>query len=142
MSWPSWPGSTNGGFGSRFSLTLEGQHHSTRHRGIFAAAKTGYVVLRIEPGDQGRQSRPSSLRCGASSAFPTLTGPMALAAGLAACLRALWPFHEPTGSQEVPATTGRLDTGDGVDSFGTTRPTMTLEGPLLTLEGPTMPAHY
>ena len=67
---------------------------------------------------------------------------MALAAGLAACLRALWPFHEPTGSQEVPATTGRLDTGDGVDSFGTTRPTMTLEGPLLTLEGPTMPALY
>nr|BDV50886.1 hypothetical protein [uncultured bacterium] len=109
---------------------------------IFAAAKTGYVVLRIEPGDQGRQSLPSSLRYGASSAFPTLTGPMALAAGLAACLRALWPFHEPTGSQEVPATTGRLDTGDGVDSFGTTRPTMTLEGPLLTLEGPTMPAHY
>jgi hypothetical protein len=99
-------------------------------------------VLRIEPGDQGRQSLPSSLRYGASSAFPTLTGPMALAAGLAACLRALWPFHEPTGSQEVPATTGRLDTGDGVDSFGTTRPTMTLEGPLLTLEGPTMPAHY
>lgn len=81
--------------------TLEGP---SQGRGIFAGAKTGYVVLRIEPGDQGRQSLPSSLRYGASSAFPTLTGPMALAAGLAACLRALWPFHEPTGSQEVPAT--------------------------------------
>jgi len=54
-------------------LTLEGQHHNTRLRGIFAAAKTGYVVLRIEPGDHGRQSRPYSLRYGASSAFPTLT---------------------------------------------------------------------
>lgn len=74
--------------------------------------------------------------------FPTLTGPMALAAARAARLRALWPFQEPTGSQEVSATTDRLDDGDGVDSFGTTRPTMTLEGPLLTLEGPTMPAHY
>ena len=112
--------------------TLEGP---SQGRGIFAGAKTGYVVLRIEPRSASRPLR-------ASSAFPTLTGPMALAAGLAACLRALWPFHEPTGSQEVPATTGRLDTGDGVDSFGTTRPTMTLEGPLLTLEGPTMPAHY
>lgn len=55
------------------ALTFEG-------RGIFApaAAKTGYVVLRIEPGGQGRQSRPWR----ASSAFPTLTGPYALAAGL------------------------------------------------------------
>lgn len=141
MSWPSWPGSTNGGFGSRFSLTLEGQHHSTRHRGIFAAAKTGYVVLRIEPGDHGRQSRPSSLRCGASSAFPTLTGPMALAAGLAARLRALWPFQGPAGHQETKAAACGLVAGDVWIVWGQLRPTMTLEGRLLTLEGPTMPAH-
>ncbi|MHB9086307.1 MAG: hypothetical protein ACYC2V_07700, partial [Thiobacillus sp.] len=107
----------------------------------FAAAKTGYVVLRIEPGDHGRQSRPSSLRCGASSAFPTLTGPMALAAGLAARLRALWPFQGPAGHQETKAAACGLVAGDVWIVWGQLRPTMTLEGRLLTLEGPTMPAH-
>ena len=55
---------------------------STRHRGIFAAAKTGYVVLRIEPAGRSRQSPPSSLRYGASSAFPSLTRATPFAAGL------------------------------------------------------------
>jgi len=109
-------------------LTLEGQNHSSRHRGIFAPAKTGYVVLRIEPGGQARQSLPSSLRYGASSAFPTLTGPMTLAAGLAARLRAFWPFQGPAEHQGMTVAACGLDAGDGVDSSGTTRPTMTLEG--------------
>ena len=39
----------SGGFGSRFSLTDEGPT-----RGIFADAKTGYVVLRIEPRAESR----------------------------------------------------------------------------------------
>ena len=58
------------------SLTFEGPSCGGFSRP--AAARTGYVVLRIEPGGHGRPSRPWR----ASSAFPTLTGPVALAARL------------------------------------------------------------
>ena len=53
-----------------------------------AAARTGYVVLRIEPGGHGRPSRPWR----ASSAFPTLTGPVALAARLRGPGGPFWPL--------------------------------------------------
>ena len=49
------------------SLTFEGPSCGGFSRP--AAARTGYVVLRIEPGGHGRPSRPWR----ASSAFPTLT---------------------------------------------------------------------
>ena len=54
-----------------------------------------------------------------------------------------WACGLPAGLVALPRADRKPGSaGDGVDSFGTTRPTMTLEGPLLTLEGPTMPAHY
>ena len=87
------PTMTAAGAGSRIaasddeihSLTLEGPSCGGFSRP--AAARTGYVVLRIEPGGRARPSRPWR----ASSAFPSLTGPVALAAGLRGPGGPSWP---------------------------------------------------
>ena len=68
------------------SLTFEGPSCGGFSRP--AAVRTGYVVLRIEPGGHGRPSRPWR----ASSAFPTLTGPVALAARLRGPGGPFWPL--------------------------------------------------
>jgi len=109
----------NGGFGSRFSLTDEG-YQNGNIRGIFAHAKTGYVVLRIEPSGQGRPSRP----CRASSAFPALTGALPLAAGLGAGT----PAHSGRSAASAPGL---------VDSSRTDPVSVTLGGRSLTHEGQT-----
>lgn len=85
------PAIKSGGFGSRFSLTVEGQA-----RGIFADAKTGYVVLRIEPGAQ-------SLPCGLPAPFRRSTGlgPCRWASDLATGLYGPW--------RGFPATCNRSD---------------------------------
>ncbi|EAM6978234.1 hypothetical protein GCI44_18815 [Salmonella enterica] len=90
-------------------MTLEGHR-----REILVLARTGYVVLRIEPAPLAclaplrvatglpapfRRSPgwlPSPRRYGASSAFPTLTGLVALAAGLAA-------VYGPANAPETPS---------------------------------------
>lgn len=143
----NWPGGRgiihNGGFGSRFSfsLTLEGRRKSTRHRGIFAAAKTGYVVLCIEPAGHSQQSPPAPLRYGASSAFPSLTRATPFAAWLDAtsgCRKARKRLPGQHHCQKARAVPIRLL----VDRSGTTQPTVTLEGLSMTLEGPGHPAQY
>ena len=141
----------NGGLGSRFSLTDEGRSGGmqtlegpSQGRGIFAGAKTGYVVLRIEPRSASRPLR-------ASSAFPTLTGSMPLAAGLAGPPvghtaaasghpRPADPCPGARSAEDPPAPCGRLvdksahrDTwGAFIDTWGAEYP-----GALQTLEGQT-----
>ena len=70
--------------------TLDGPN---QRRGIFVGAKTGYVVLRIEPRSASRLLR-------ASSAFPTLTGSMPLAARLQAA-------SGPYGRRKRPSKASR-----------------------------------
>lgn len=108
------------------SLTFEGPSCGGFSRP--AAARTGYVVLRIEPSGQGRPSRPWR----ASSAFPTLTGPVALAAGLRGPGGPSWPL--------LGALAGLRRLAGLVDRFGTKRRPVTVEGRFLTLGGQRTPA--
>ena len=108
------------------SLTFEGPSCGGFSRP--AAARTGYVVLRIEPGGHGRPSRPWR----ASSAFPTLTGPVALAARLRGPGGPFWPL--------LGAIEGRRCLVGLVDRLGTKRRLVTVEGRFLTLGGQRTPA--
>ena len=133
----------NGGLGSRFSLTDEGRSGGmqtlegpSQGRGIFAGAKTGYVVLRIEPRSASRPLR-------ASSAFPTLTGSMPLAAGLQARQRAIRPPQAAIQGRPIPARGPGLPKihPRPVGGLWTNRPTVTLGGRSLTIGGQSTPAH-
>jgi hypothetical protein len=120
---------TAAGAGSRIATSDDEIHSLTFERpscGGFsrpAAARTGYVVLRIEPSGQGRPSRPWR----ASSAFPTLTGPSPSPLGFAALTGLPGPFPGPS----LPCPTGAAV----VDSFGTSRPRPAGAALTLTLEG-------
>jgi len=128
------PTMTAAGAGSRIATSDDEIHSLTFERpscGGFsrpAAARTGYVVLRIEPSGQGRPSRPWR----ASSAFPTLTGPMALAAGLRGPGGPSWPL--------LGAVAGLRRLAGLVDRLGTKRRPVTVEGRFLTLGGQRTPA--
>ncbi|HEV2618620.1 MAG TPA: hypothetical protein VGU23_01625, partial [Acidobacteriaceae bacterium] len=108
----------DGGFGSRFSLTDEGQATS-QGRGIFACAKTGYVVLRIEPGSQGRPSRPYRASSAISDALR----------GLAPCRWATSHASRPEGGRSTERIVH-------VDNSGMECRWLILEGRWLTHEGP------
>lgn len=123
------PTMTAAGAGSRIaasddeihSLTLEGPSCGGFSRP--AAARTGYVVLRIEPGGRAARLTPGGLPAPSHRSPGRWPSPL----GFEALAGLPGPFPGPS----LPCPTGAAV----VDSFGTSRPTPADAALTLTLEG-------